>query len=169
MSKLFYTRKEGEQIVGYVHEKKFRLINIATLLLIGGVVPATYSLGTGNIVGMVLFAMLIVFYIILWIGKDRVILKKKHDGWVEIFDKDLKTGNASFSLKDMDDLQILSKIKEVSVGNLGARANTVNAAQLHITFNDGNKISFGSNTYGGQLKQVKKYLIREFHALDSQN
>ncbi len=165
MSKLFYTRKEGEQVIGYVHEKKFRLINISTLLLIGSIVPAVYSLGTGNIIGMVLFALLIVFYIILWIGKDRVILKKRHDGWVEIFDKDLKTGDACFSLKDMEDLQILSKIKEVSVGNLGARSNTVNAAQLHITFNDGNKISFGSNTYGGQLKQIKKYLTEEYRAL----
>lgn len=163
MSKLFYIKEEHGEVCGYIHEKQFGLINVMSVFMLLGIIPAIAVALSGHWEVLMVTIVLVGFYVYLWKGSDRIILKKKEGGMVEIFDNDLDTGKISFFIKDMEDLKVWSDVKGVGVGIFGNRVNAVNKAQLHISFSDLKVISFGSNTYGGQLKMIKKYLIEEYN------
>ncbi len=163
MSKLFFVKTESNIQIGYIHYKNFNAIYaLSAILLLGGIPLLVFLLSSEPITQVILSivtVLLIVVYIKLWQGKSIVILEYDNNELVTIYDNDLIDGKITFNLKNLNTLDVKSETSTHQTGMFGNKSNYTSAALLHITFDNGGNIAFGSNTYGGQLRMIKKYLM----------
>lgn len=107
-------------------------------------------------------ALLVTYYIYLWRGDETEKVIYTHDGNVTIIDDDLPKGFITFHINDMAQIMVKIKTGGYQPNRMGYTHSIATGAELIIHFINGDVVRLGSNTYGGQLKMMRKFLLEKF-------
>jgi hypothetical protein len=168
LKKLFYTRTHAYGETCYVPYKKFTLIYLFSVILLIITIPVMMIIVTQAwpivLLTLAVTAMLVTYYIYLWRGDETEKIIYLPDGSVTLIDDDLYKGFITFHINDMTQIMVNVKSGSYQANRMGNRHAIATGAELVIHFANGNSITLGSSTYGGQLKLMRKFLLEKYHS-----